>query len=47
MCARRLQLAWKIEEWKKSMEADSRDGPPCIVKMTMQDITFWHVKQKH
>ena len=25
------------------MEDDSRDGPPCIVKMTMKDITFWHV----
>ena len=22
---------------------DSRDGPPGIVKMTMKDITFWHV----
>ena len=22
---------------------DSRDGPPWFVKMTMKDITFWHV----
>ena len=41
-CVRPLQVAWEIQECKD----DSRDGPPSVVKMTIKDITFWHVEQK-
>ena len=35
---RRLQVAWKIQEWiRKSVEDHLRDGRPCIVKMTIKD----------
>ena len=30
----------KFRNGRKSMEDDSKDGPPCVVKMTMKDITF-------
>ena len=37
-CVRRLQVAWKIQEWiRKSIEDDLRDGQPCVVKMTIKD----------
>ena len=39
--------AYAVYKWherfrngRKSTEDDSRDGPPCVVKMTMKDITF-------
>ena len=35
-CVRRLQVAWKIQKWKKIN--DSGDGRPCVVKMIMNDI---------
>ena len=36
-CVRRLQVAWKIQEWiRKSTEDDLRDGQPCV-KMTIKD----------
>ena len=30
----------RFRNGRKSAEDDSRDGPPCVVKMTMKDITF-------
>ena len=42
-----LSESWKGHErfrnGRKSTEDDSRDGRPCVVKITMKDITFWHV----
>ena len=39
-CVRRLQVDERFRNGRKSKEKDSRDGPPCVVKMTMKDITF-------
>ena len=30
----------RFKNRRKSMKGDSRDGPLCVVKMTMKDITF-------
>ena len=30
----------RFRNGRKSTEDDSRDGPPCLVKKTMKDITF-------
>ena len=30
----------RFRNGRKSTEDDSRDGPSCVVKMTMKDITF-------
>ena len=30
----------RFRNGRKSTEDDSRDGPPCVVKMTMKYITF-------
>ena len=30
----------RFSNGRKSTENDSRAGPPCVVKMTMKDITF-------
>ena len=30
----------RVRNRRKSTKGDSRDGPLCIVKMTMKDITF-------
>ena len=30
----------RFRNGRKSTEDDSRDGPPCVVKMTMKDIMF-------
>ena len=30
----------RFRNGRKSTEDDSRHGPPCVVKMTMKDITF-------
>ena len=32
----------RFRNGRKSTEDDSRDGPPCVVKMTMKDINFLH-----
>ena len=39
-CVCRLQVDERFRNGRKSTEKDSRDGPPCVVKMTMKDITF-------
>ena len=36
-CVHRLQVAWMTQEWKKSIEDNSRDGRSCVVKMTIKD----------
>ena len=34
------KLHERFKNGRKSTEDDSRDGPPCVVKITMKDITF-------
>ena len=46
-CSLSVVYKWheRFRKGRKSTEDDSRDGSLCVVKMTMTDITFRHVKQ--
>ena len=41
-CSVSVVYKWyeRFRNGRKSTEDDSRDGPPCVVKMNMKNITF-------